>query len=70
MQLALEKLYDGPCQHGGTHFLSREDGKPTLTCGEARARSEQDCVPESETFIAAFHSSILSVTRQHYLTYF
>ena len=26
MQLALEKLLDGPVMHGGTHVLSREDG--------------------------------------------
>lgn len=27
MQLALEKLLDGAVMHGGTHILSREDGK-------------------------------------------
>jgi hypothetical protein len=26
MQLALEKLLDGPVLHGGTQILSREDG--------------------------------------------
>lgn len=26
MQLALEKLLDGPVMHGGTHIFSREDG--------------------------------------------
>ena len=27
MQLALEKILDGPALHGGTHLLSREDGE-------------------------------------------
>ena len=27
MQLALEKILDGPVIHGGTHLLSREDCK-------------------------------------------
>ena len=27
MQLAREKLLDGPVMHGGTHILSRDDGK-------------------------------------------
>ncbi len=27
MQLALEKLLDGPVMHGGTQILTREDGK-------------------------------------------
>ena len=26
-QLALEKLLGGPVMHGGTHMISREDGK-------------------------------------------
>lgn len=26
MQLALEKILDGPVIHGGTHMISREDG--------------------------------------------
>lgn len=27
MQLALEKLLDGPVMHGGTQILTREDGR-------------------------------------------
>jgi hypothetical protein len=38
MQLALEKLLDGPVMHGGTNILNREDGKliPRRTLMRAR----------------------------------
>ncbi len=33
MQLALEKLLDGPVLHGGTQILTREDGKHPNAAG-------------------------------------
>lgn len=42
MQLALEKLLDGPVMHGGTHILNREDGKLITARTLMRARREHD----------------------------
>jgi hypothetical protein len=45
LQLALEKLLDGPVQHGGTHFIQRTDGEHLL--GE-EGKKDEACPGTSE----------------------
>ena len=44
MQMALERLMDGPVQHGGTHFVSGSDGfnRKWLHCLQASRTGDKE----------------------------